>query len=105
MTYSELKTTYEQRTEGQTFDERMWGFCKFLATTDFRWFLADINGRSTFLRVEPCGTKWTLLHYKHAGAFTVEVGPVSQQTVWFAKPITEEEFNRSLRLTLASLIQ
>ena len=80
-------------------------YCLAISATEFRWYRAEIGGKNAFFEIQDGGTLWKLVQYDHADQFTISVGGLFQNIVYYAIPITEQEFNRVLKQAMGRLLR
>jgi hypothetical protein len=75
-----------------------------LAKTQFRWFEVDMGGFPYLVEIQPCGTLWkTILLHRNKTQVTLE--HLSQITIVYGSPITEDRFKNALEQAIHQLKQ
>lgn len=86
-------------------NESLFSYCVDLSATEFRWFKTNIKDKEVFFEIQDGGTHWKLIQFDHADQFTLSIGGLSQYVVFYANPITQEEFTRILKQAMWRLLR
>jgi len=107
MTYREYKIDFIKSSEAcaVNINDGLFAFCESLSATEYRWFKTTIREKEVVFEVQDGGTHWKLIQFDHADQFTLSIGGLSQYVVFYANPITQEEFTRILKQAMWRLLR
>lgn len=107
MNYKEYRANFIKNAEkgGQEISDTLFDFCVALSATEYRWFKADVGVKEVVFEIQDGGTHWKIIQFDHADQFSVSIGGLSQNLVFYAKPITQDEFTRILKQAMWRLLR